>query len=437
MLAQASVMIMGIVDTAIVGRCDELELAAVSLGNAVAFGILAFGSGFSLALEPLISQAVGAKDPQRAWGWWQIGVRVAVLSGLALSGIAIGVVMITPALGVETATAERAMTYLLARTPSTILYLVYLAARSVLQSYGRTRSLLVAALVANVVNVVTDMILVLGDRGLAAMGLPEIGFEGLGALGAGLTTSLSTMVMVAWMWRDLMRFRPTTPHVTPLQARRADRRTLLTMGWPIGVQTAAEFLIFSTVGVLAARFGDAAVGAHQIALHVSTLTFMAAIGLGGAVSARVGHAIGRGAPQEVGRAGLAAGAIGMCLSTVAAVVFATVPMALVSVFAPDKPAVLAIASELMLVAAAFQLVDGLQVVMAGALRGAGDIQWPFRLTLVSYWLLGFPSALLFAYTLDLGVNGLWYGLTIGLAAAAGSLTWRFVVVSRRAQLRVE
>ncbi|PIE20307.1 MAG: MATE family efflux transporter [Proteobacteria bacterium] len=432
-LAQASVMLMGVVDTAVVGRHSPLELGAVSLGNALTYGTLVFGMGFAMALEPLVAQALGAADRRRAWGWWRVGLQVAAVAGVPLTAVTLLLSQITPAFGVEADLAERATAYLMARAPAMLLYLPYMAARSVLQSHQRTLSLVIAAAVANVFNLLANVLLVNGDRGLVALGLPALGLPELGGVGAGVATSVSTGVMLVIMLRDLRRYRPAEGGERP----RDGRRRLLRLGLPLGLQLAAEFVVFSAVGVMAATIDAVAAGAHQIALHCTTMAFMAVIGVGGATSARVGHAVGRGGGPAVRGAALAGLTVGLIIMATSALAFVTVPGALAGLFAPDEPAVLALATELLAIGGFFQLFDGIQVVIAGALRGAGDVRRPFLITLACHWGVGFPTAALLAFTAGLGAHGLWYGLTAGLAIVSAALAWRFVALTRRPLARVD
>ncbi len=425
-VAQVAVMAMGLVDTAVVGHFSVPELGAVSLGVAVTFGFITFGAGFSLALEPLVAQAVGAGDLRGASAWWSLGVRVCVLVGIPLAALSVVAGYHLDGFGIAPELAARTGDYLLARAPANVLFLVYLAGRSFLQSHNVVRPLIVAAVVANVVNLLANLLLVFGDEALGWIGLPPVGLPPLGAVGAGLATTLSSAVMVALILSALGAVRAAAG---PAE-RRPAARALVLLALPIGLQGLAEAGVFSLLGVLAGRFGPHVAGAHQIALNLSALTFMAAVGIGSAASARVGQAVGRGDGPGARRAGFAAAALGLAFMGATAVVFYAVPEPLARAFSPEA-AVVPTAVSLLGVAAFFQLFDGNQAIMSGALRGAGDVRLPSVAHVVAHWLIGFPVAWTLGFEYGWGALGLWYGLTAGLVAVATFLTLRFAWLSSR------
>ncbi|WP_437984560.1 MATE family efflux transporter [Sorangium sp. So ce117] len=199
------------------------------------------------------------------------------------------------------------------------------------------------------------------------------------------------------------------------------------LGVPIGLQLLAEVGVFGMTALLAGRLGATVVSAHQIAIGLASFTFMGAIGVGGATAVRVGRAVGAGrSPMRPGVLGLLLGAGLMCVS---ASMYAAFPRALIGAFTPDAD-VLAIGVPLLRIAALFQLFDGVQAVAAGALRGAGDVRFPFWANLGAHWAFGLPLSIGLAFGLDLGVRGLWFGLTAGLIAVAGGLSARFVRLAR-------
>ena len=426
-VAQASVMMMGVVDTAVVGHYDRLELGAVSLGNALTFALLVFGMGFSMALEPLVAQSLGAREPERAWAWWRVGLKVAAVAGIPLTLLAVFSAEVTAPLGVDAALRERATAYLVARAPAMLVFLVYLSARSVLQSHQRTRPMVVAAVVANVFNLLTDIVFVGGDATLVDLGLPALGIPAYGAVGAGAATSVSTILMTVMLLRDVHRLRPRAVGPAPAGVT---ARALVHIGMPLGLQLATEYLVFSGVGVLAASLGEVPAGAHQIALHCSTLTFMVAVGFGGAASARVGYSVGHDGGATVRVAGNAALLLVVLTMAVTALIFLLLNDPLAALFSPDDPEVRGLAASLITIAGLYQIFDGLQVVAAGALRGAGDVRLPFVITALGYWGIGLPTAALLAFEADLGARGLWYGLTAGLGVTGLALVLRFWRLSR-------
>jgi MATE family multidrug resistance protein len=210
-------------------------------------------------------------------------------------------------------------------------------------------------------------------------------------------------------------------------------RTVVKVGLPVGMQMLAEYGVFSFAALLIGRFGAESESAHQIALGLASFMYMGALGISGATAVRVGHAVGSGTSvRRRGFVGIAAGALFMCTGALA---FAIVPTLLVRIFT-DEHDVVALGAHLLGIAALFQLFDGVQTVAGGALRGAGDVRFPFVANVMAHWGLGLPLGLLFAFPLGFGVRGMWWGLTTGLVAVAIALAWRFAVVSRNVIARV-
>ncbi|MFO0751315.1 MAG: MATE family efflux transporter [Myxococcota bacterium] len=418
--AQMTIMLMGIVDVAVVGHYDSVHLSGTWLGHSITHGTLVFGSGIVLALEPLMAQALGAGEQGRAWSWWKTGLRVALGTAIPLSLLAVLLVSLAQLVGVPDDIQTQGLNHILARTPGNFVYVAFLAARAFLQSHQSPRALVIAAIMANVVNLGLDLALV---DGLVTWG----------ATGAGIATSFSTIVLFAVLLRAVRGHRPPPGTELPKTSARA----LIRVGLPLGFQLAAEFLVFTTCGVLATTLGPVSGSAHAIALQWSTLSFMAAVGLSSAAAARIGEAIGQGRPDLVRLRAKAAMLWMVIIMGTSATVYALGAPLIAELNAPHDLPVRALASRLLLIAAFFQLFDGTQVVMSGCLRGVGDLRFPFVLTVLGYWGVGFPIAYGLAFPAGLGAEGLWYGLTAGLGAASVALAWRFVRVSSRAIVRLE
>lgn len=417
-LSQMAMMLMGVVDTAVVSRFDPVHAAGTTLANSITFGLLVFGMGLAVALEPLIAQAHGAGEHGRAWGWWRTGLRVSLMVAVPLAALALVLCALAGEIGIAPDIRDRALEHLACRTPANLLFLVWTSARSYLQSHQLAVPLLIGAAIANVANLAIDLLVV-------------DGVVQWGAAGAGLATSVSTVALVVVLVVAIERRRPAGPIVP------GDSRLLLKLGLPLGLQLAAEFIVFSTCGVLATRLGAVEGNAHQIALHCTTLTFMAAMGVSGATAARVGEAVGMERQDLVHARARAGFLLTMMLMVGSAILFALLAGPIVDLFDPKAPAVRAMSVQLLGIAAIFQLFDGTQVLVSGALRGVGDVRFPFVLTTLAYWGVGFPVAVALCFAAGLGLEGLWYGLTAGLGAAAIGLTARYLFVERRGVARLE
>jgi MATE family multidrug resistance protein len=421
MLAQGGLMTMGVVDTWVIGRVSALEMGAVSLGNTLAAVILVLGLGLVMGLEPLVSQAHGAGEGAAAKAWFATGVWLALLASAPLALLLWGATRVLAPAGVAPAIVEVTTLYVYARLPGVPFNVLYGACRSFLSSVERVRPVLVAVVVANVVNLVADVVLVFG--------------LGMGAVGVGLATSAAWAIMFliaaaagrAAAGQDTLRLPPPDPAALAQVAR---------LGWPIGLQLSVEVGIFALVGVLVARFGEVALSGHHIALTLASLTFMGAVGLAVATTTRVGSHIGAGdapAARRSGFLGVGLGAAFMGLGGLTFIVFAE-PLA--AAFAPGAPEVIRVGAALLRIAAVFSVADGVQVVAAGALRGAGDTRWPFYANAAAHWLIGFPLALYWGFEAGLGVEGFWWALALGLVGVASTLTLRFAWLSRRGLARL-
>lgn len=429
-LAHAGNQLISTVDAAIVGRLGAGPLAAVGLGNAIFFFLTITGMGVMLSLDPLVAQAIGARDPVRArrllWQGTWLALGVGTLLALVL---AVSPAVLLP-FGIAPEVVADARIYLWLRIPGVIPFLLFAATRSYLQASGLTRPIIVAVAVSNLVNFGAAWLLVFGGADLPAWTGPLRLVPALGVAGAGIAGSL-TFVAQAVVLALFIRAVPLDKR--PADLRRpieADLRTALRIGAPIGLQLGAEVGIFSLTGLLAGRVGTLAVASHQIALIVASVSFSVAIGIGAAGGVRVGHAIGAGDTVGTRRAGLVAIVVGGGLMGLSGLLFFLFSGTIVGWFT-DDPQLIAAAIPLIAVAAVFQLSDGLQGVSAGVLRGAGDTRFPFIANLIGHWTLGLPIAMALGLWLGLGVTGLWWGLCVGLTAVAIALVFRFLRLSSR------
>jgi MATE family multidrug resistance protein len=415
-------MMLALVDVAIVGRLGPADIAAAGLGNAIFFLFAIFGMGLMFGLDPLIAQAIGAGEPRLARRLLWQGIWIAVVAAVPLS---LGVVAVAASLerfAVPADVIEPTAIYLHARLPSMLPFLLLNAARSYLQARGHTGSLILAVVIANVINVPVATSL--------SFGAPELGIPGAGIAGAGWATAIATIAQLA-----------VTAAPIALLAVPGGRRGLaaldlalaaraLRIGAAVGIQFVIEAGSFSIVTFLVSRLGTAVLGGHQVALTLVSITFQIALGIGAATGVRVGHAIGRSDRIATRRAGI----VGICAGTVftllGALAFVAIPDHLAGAMTIHLDVVRA-ATPLIFVAGWFQLSDGIQTIAQGALRGAGDAYWPLAINLAGHYAIGLPLGIGLAFGLGLGARGLWWGLALGLTVVAIAMTARFAALSRR------
>ena len=413
-LVQVGLMAMGALDTVMVGRVSATDLAAVAIGNLYFFGIAVFGMGVLFALDPVISQAVGAGDAVGvARGVQRGGVLAVALSGMAM-------VLLLP--------VESFLT--LARQPTEVIpvaggyahglilgmlpFYVFVVLRQSLQAMGRVRPIVVTVIAANLVNLLLNWVLIFGN----------LGSPPLGAVGSAWATSISRWFMLVLL--TLLGWGLIRPAVRPLRREALALSPLvrfLRVGGPIGAQQWLEFGVFGAAGLLMGLMGTIAVASHQVALQLAAMTFMIPVGVAQAMGIVVGQAVGRGDPPGARRS-VGAGIMTVTgFMTVTAIIFLTLPGPLARIFSSD-PTVVRAAALLLPIAGVFQVFDGLQVVGAGALRGVGDTRVPMLMNLVGFWGIGLPACVGLGFGLGLGPKGVWWGLAIGIGTVAILLMFR-------------
>ncbi|HEY1690864.1 MAG TPA: MATE family efflux transporter [Polyangiaceae bacterium] len=442
-LAQVGLISMALVDTAVLGRVSVDDLAGAGMGRSLGFASIVVAMGVTTALEPMAAQAIGAGDHGRAWRCLVANLKAALLLWVPCVAAGFVVTLGLAPLGVDPAVVARVRLYLLGQSPGFGAMLVFLSTKTFLQAHGTTRPALLGSLAANFVNVFASNLLVRGDGALVAVGLRPVGLPALGALGGGIAFSISCVVLLAFTAMAALAYRPKDAPVAAAkgaghEARKGATqdvplREVYRLGLPTGFQMLAEMGIFSLVALLSGVLGPEVASAHQVAIGMASFTFMGALGVSGATAVRVGNAVGAG--RSARPAGVLGIGLGAAVMSVGAIVFLAFPRFLVSAFTSD-PRVIAIGVDLVRIAALFQLFDGVQAVAAGALRGAGDVRFPFLANVVAHWFVGFPVALTFGFALHLGAPGMWWGLTAGLVGVSTALALRFASISRRAIARV-
>jgi multidrug resistance protein, MATE family len=430
-LASAGVSTMNLVSSAVLGRAGTLPLAAYGLSNNV-FGVLStLAVGLMMGLDPLMSQAFGAGDRARARGLLWQGAWLALASGGAIAALGLVLPLVLEPLGIEPTMAVLAGRCIWVRLPLLPVLLFFGAQRTYLTAAGRTTPLLVATAAANAANLPLSLLLVFGGGSLPDWFGPLRLVPAWGAVGAALASALSLclaalVLALAIGGVELGEARSPATRRPSL----ADILGAVRVGLPVGLHMVAEVGVFSVAGLLAGVLGEVPMAAHQIALNYATFTFTLAVGVGSAGSVRVGWAVGARDTRQARRSGLAAfatGAGGMCAG---ALVFLLFPGPLARLMT-DRPEAIAAAAPLLMIAALFQVSDGIQGVGAGVLRGAADTRFTFVANLVGHWCIGFPIAWGLGIFFGWGITGLWWGLSLGLTAVAAAVLVRFLRISAR------
>jgi multidrug resistance protein, MATE family len=425
-IVQVGMMAMGVVDTIMVGHISAQALAAVALGNLYFFSLAVLAMGTLMVLDPVVAQAVGARDRPAVARALQRGVILAVLLTLPATLL---LICAAPVFALARQPAEvvpLAAAYALRSVPGTFPFLLFIVFRQTLQAMGRTVPIVAAIILANIGNAALNWVLIFGHAG----------FPPMGVVGSAWATSISRALLVAVLWFAARReLAPLLSPWRPETWQRAPLGRMLRLGLPIGAQHLLEFGAFALVALMMGWMGTREMAGHQIAINLAALTFMVPLGVGDAASVLVGQAVGRGdaaATRGAARAALISGAAFM---SVTAALFLVFPRGLAGLYSRDY-AVLPIAAALIPIAGVFQVFDGLQVVSAGVLRGAGDTRGPMLINLLGYWILGIPLSIYLGFFHGLGPMGLWWGLVLGLGVVATSLLIRVRIRLARTQRRV-
>jgi MATE family multidrug resistance protein len=426
-LAEIGWMAMGIIDTIMVGRLPDSAVAigAVSLGGILFSTTSVFGGCLLLGLDTVVSQAYGARrmaDCHRAL-WSALYLCAALTPALMMVTAAMAAGL--PRFGVNPRILPQATAYIRILNWGTLPLMLYFGFRRYLQGIGLVQPVMFAVVSANLINLFGNWVLIYGHLGFSAMGTDGSAW----ATGAARVYMAIVLISCA---RYYDRARRSGLFHVPLAPDWPLLSRLLKLGIPVATQVALEIGVFASATALIARLDAASLAGHQIALNMASLTFMVPLGISSAAAVRVGHLIGQRDPAAAGRAGWSALACGVAFMSLAAVAFLTIPVRIARIYTAD-PAVIRMSVTLLAIAAVFQMFDGCQVVVAGALRGTGNTRTPMWCNLLFYWFVGLPLGMWLCFRAGWGAAGLWTGLCCGLILIGSVLlaVWRHTVAGLR------
>ena len=418
------------VDNIMVGQLGTAELAAVSLGNSFMFIAMSLGIGFSTAITPLVAEA--EDNVSKGKSAFKHGLFLCTILGIALFLMVFWAKPLMHMMKQPDEVVALAMPYLTYVAISLIPLIIFQAFKQCSDGLSLTRNPMYATLIANVVNVVLNYMFIFGHWGAPAMGVE----------GAAMGTLASRVIMVVFLWYVMSTDTKARHYVTQLklwQLRSDILRKIMRLGFPSAMQMFFEVVIFTAAIWLSGALGKNPQAANQIALNLSSMTFMVAMGFSVVAMIRVGNQKGKSAFTELRRIAFSIFLLSGMASVVFALSFLIFRDSLPHLYLDfddlsqltDNAEVLKISTEILLIAALYQISDSIQVVALGALRGLQDVFLPTLYTFISYWLIGFPLSLYLGMYTDLGSTGIWIGLLAGLTAAALLLLWRFNVLSNR------
>lgn len=425
-LINVGIQAMGVVDAIMVGELGGAAIAAVALGNFYFFNVSVFGIGLLFAIDPVVAQALGAGDTAAAARGVQRGMLLALAVTVFVTAALMPGEWLLTLLQQPTEVIRETAVYARRRALGALPFFVFAVFRQTLQALGPVRPIIIAALLANLVNAAANWALIFGN----------LGFPALGVAGSGYATAISTWFMallvlpLAWpVLRDFLRpWHPDSRRWGPLWR-------MLRIGIPIGIQWFFESFAFGLTALFMGWMGTASLAGHEIALNLAAMTFMVPLGISGAAAVIVGRAIGRGDMVSARRDAAAAIACGVGFMCISAMVFMLFPLQLATLYTHEA-ATVAVAIALIPLAGWFQVFDGLQAVTSGVLRGTGDTRVPAVLHMIAFWGVGVPLGAWLGFRTPLRERGLWIGLVAGLAAAAVLQTLRVLWRMRREVSRV-
>ena len=421
-LAQLAQNTMSLVDTIMVGQLGDKELAGMAIGSTTFFFSLMIFSGVLYAVSPLVANAVGSGDQQRIPRIVRQGFWVAAIAFIPAFILFWNSDHLLRAMGQKEYVTELSSQYLRAISFGMLPALLTVSLRGFLEGISHARPILLISLAGVAMNIFFNDALMFGRYGLPALGLVGTGIA---------STIVYTMIFVItaiYVWRCRSEYKIFSELHRPDPSVISD---LFKVGFPICLTVAFEGCMFTIATFAMGLFpGDGKqLAAHQIALQSASFTFMIPLGIALATCVRVGNFAGAGdrvAARRAGRVGMLTAVFAMLPGLI---VFAFFGRQVVGLYLDldlsKHDTVIQFSIAFLQIAALFQIVDGLQVAASNALRGLKQTRAAMNLTLIAYWLIGIPACLVLGFSLGLEGRGIWYGLTIGLAAAAIMLTFRF------------
>jgi multidrug resistance protein, MATE family len=422
-IGQVSQMLMGITDSAMIGRTGTVPLAASSFGGGV-FGIFfIMGIGLLTPVSVFVSRSRGEARPAEAGEYLRHGVFLALVAGVLEVGAILGVSRFMGNFGQPPEVVAAVNPFFMLIGVSLVPVLVYLALRQFAEAMGRPWVSMVVMLAGVGLNAFLNWIFIYGHLGCPALGLTGSGISTL------ISRSLGAVVIYLWLRFDPSMREAWPRHwMAPVSWERL--RRMLALGIPTSGSLLFESGAFAAATIMMGWLGALPLAAHQIAISCVALTFMVALGLSMAVGVRVSTAIGAGERERLVPIWLSGLGLGVIFSSSLTLVFLFLGGPISHLFIHDA-AVIRVATLLLVIAAVFQIFDGAQVVNSAALRGLTDVKVPALITFVAYWVIALPLGYTLGIRSSLGPSGIWIGLAAGLAAAAVMLGLRYHRMARK------
>lgn len=428
MLSQLGHVMMGVVDSMMVGHVGAVPLAASSLANVAFNVILLFGIGVSYAITPLVASAHGEDNTGKISAVLKHGMLINLINSFILVAIVIGAKNILYHIDQPEDVVEEAIPYLSVITFSIIPTLIFQTFRQFTEGLSRTRIAMVAVIGSNIIHVPLNYCFIFGHLGLPAMGL----------VGAGWATLISRCLMaigIALYVYFSNDFKKYQSGFSIGNYSKSLLNKMLHIGLPAGVQFIFEVAAFDFSAVMMGWLGTKTLAAHQIAINLATISYMTTSGLAAAATIRVSNELGKKDFTTLRTVAFTLLWLAIAIMFLWGLLFVLGKSILPHLYVSDAE-VIAIASPLLIVAGFFQLSDGIQVVCLGALRGLHDVKVPSFFIFIAYWIIGLPLGYWLAFVMHWNATGVWLGLLIGLTLTAAAMVWRFHLLSNKLKSQV-
>lgn len=422
-ISQLGHTLVGLSDSIIMGHTGEISLAAVSLGVGFFSIFMVAGIGISYGLTPLIAQANGRGEKGICGRLLAHSLIINAITGLVMFGGILITAENLERMGQPAEVAPEARIFLRYLAFSYLPLMVFLTFKQFAEGLGFTRQAMNISIIGNILNIVIGVTLVYG-----LLGVPRMGISGVGI--ATFTDRLLMGITMAWYVLKSPRFREYLGEFHFREISKSLLKKIAGLGTPVALQYIFEVSAFSGAVVMAGWLGSTQQAAHQIAINLASMTYMMASGISAAAGIRSGNNFGAGNFSDLRRSSIASYHMVAVMMGIAALVFVIGSRWLPLMYITD-PEVVHMASGLLLIAAFFQLFDGTQVVGLGVLRGLGDVKIPTLITMIAYWVIGLPVGYILGFPVGLGVQGIWWGLLLGLVVASVLLFFRFQDFTRR------
>ncbi|MCQ2334466.1 MAG: MATE family efflux transporter [Paludibacteraceae bacterium] len=414
MLTQLGAAMAGIIDSIMVGHFGTTELAAVSFANSIFFTAMVFSFGALMGITPLVGYAFVQNDNTRVGSLFRSGLLFSVGLSLSMVAILVAVYFALPYMGQDPDVIRVATPYYILATISTLPFLLAHYAKQFLEGLGNTFVAMVVAISLNIINIPLNWIFIFGHLGAPAMG----------ATGAGLATLIIRILQPICLFLILLLAPKWKQYIFLGKCSLRKAWEVTKLGLPIGLQQTMEILAFTGSVTLVGWISKEAVAAHQIANHISDLTFMVSMGIGAGTTIRVAHQYGAGHMHDMRMAARASVHLSLLWSVLCAAVIISCSRIIPMAFTSDQQ-VIDIASTLLIFCGLFQISDALQCIGGSMLRGISDVRIPAIIAFVAYILIAIPLGYILMFPVGLGAAGMWIAFIVGLSLAAIFLQARF------------